>query len=302
MRAIILASGFGTRLYPLTRNRPKALLPIAGSPIIEYLLNDKALPPRPIITTNDVFAGQFEAWLASSPYDAELLVEPVDSPDEMLGSVGSLLNAIQMLDIDEDLLVLAGDNLLGFPISAFLAKSDGNVAIAIHDMEDTSLVREKYGVVVVEGNRIVEFQEKPNRPKTALVSTACLLYPQDVHRLLPEFLATSSSQGNALGHFNQWLLNERDHEIQGFVFGGYWFDIGDHSAYREANLKICGEGNWIDPSADVDGSTLDECVVLAGAQIENCRLRACIVSDHCCLSGLTVSYHTFATGSEVWAT
>ena len=131
MKSLILAGGFATRLHPLTLDRPKPLLPIAGKPIVQFILEDPALPDRPILTTNRQFAPHFEKWLAETGFDVDLLVEPVVSEHEKLGSIGAIAHAIRERKINEDLLVIAGDNVFGFPLQSLLDLFQGNPLLSL---------------------------------------------------------------------------------------------------------------------------------------------------------------------------
>ena len=125
MKTIILAGGYATRLYPITASRAKALLPVAGKPIINYLLDSYTLPNRPIVSTNRRFAEQFATWEEQFGYDVELVVEETCAEEEKLGTVGAIAHLIQTLELDEDLLIIGGDNIFEFSLQSFLDAYQG---------------------------------------------------------------------------------------------------------------------------------------------------------------------------------
>jgi NDP-sugar pyrophosphorylase family protein len=175
MRVIILAGGYARRLWPLTLERPKPLLPVAGRPIIEHLL-DK-LEGRPIISINRQFAPQFERWATNYHKDVELVIEETRSEEEKLGAVGALAFLIRELGLREEILVLGGDNIFELDFKEFISAYRGRPLLALHDLGDPEKARKRYGIAELAGSRIVSFQEKPDRPHSALVSTACYIYP-----------------------------------------------------------------------------------------------------------------------------
>jgi len=288
VKALILAGGFATRLHPLTLHRPKPLLPIAGKPILQFILEDPGLPDRPILTTNRQFEPHFEAWLAETGFDVDLLVEPVLSEDEKLGSIGAIAHAIRERQIDDDLLVIAGDNLFGFPLGAMLASYRGHPLIALHDKKTEDAVRNRYGVAVVEEGRIIEFQEKPEEPRSTLASTACYIYPRSGLALVDRFRDQAPDGHDAPGFFNAWLLAEHEIQLDAFINTHYWFDVGDRTSYIEAVQHFCAGDSWIDSSSEVLESSLRDTVVLSQANIRGCDLSGCIIAEHCCLLNETL--------------
>ncbi|HID08729.1 TPA: nucleotidyltransferase family protein, partial [Candidatus Micrarchaeota archaeon] len=227
MRTVILAGGYAKRLWPLTLNRPKPLLPVAGRPIIDYLFSGMPKGTVPILSVNRRFAREFAEWLSRSRYKAELVVEETRSEEEKLGAVGALAYLVKRLEIDEDLLVVGGDNIFPFTLEEFAAVYSGRPLVAVYRLRDRGLAR-RYGVAEVEGKRVVRFVEKPKDPLSDLVSTACYLFPARVLPLLGEFLREAEKGKDAPGYFLQWLLSRE--EIEAFVFDGPWFDIGSRMA------------------------------------------------------------------------
>ncbi|MCL0090443.1 sugar phosphate nucleotidyltransferase [Dehalococcoidia bacterium] len=286
MKTIILAGGYATRLHPITINRPKPLLPVAGKPIIDYVLDDCPLPDRPVISTNRRFASQFEAWRAQTGRDVELVIEETTTEQEKLGTVGALNFLIERLEIDDDILVLGGDNLFKFSLSQLIDAYQGNLLIALYDVKDIERVRNRYGVAIVEGAQITDFQEKPRAPRSTLASTACYIYPKGILPLINEFLRRAETGKDAPGYFNAWLLKEKRLRIDPFIFDTRWYDIGDRATYIEANQEYSGRDNWLDEHVVVEGSTVRSSVILSGVSIEESSIIGCVIDRDCHLKGV----------------
>ena len=238
MKAVILAGGFAKRMWPLTRDRPKVLLPLAGRPMLEHVLEKVEQLEgidRIFITTNSKFEAQFREWLSGfgSGKGVEIVVEPPVREEEKLGSIGALRNIIESENLDDDLLIIGGDNLFGFSLADFVDyyREKGGPVFALYDMGDPERVRGRFGVPVLgHGNRIVGFQEKPQEPRSTFVSTAVYLLPRSVLPMVSEYL-DSGNNPDAFGFFIAWLHKRLD--VFGFVSREKWFDIGSSVALRE---------------------------------------------------------------------
>jgi glucose-1-phosphate thymidylyltransferase len=239
MKAIILAGGFAKRMWPLTKDKPKHLLPIADEPMLNHVLEKlKNLSEldRIYVSTNAKFEEQFNKYLSSISYEQriELFIEDTKSEQEKLGSVGALGLLIREKEIDDDLIVIGGDNLFDFKMKdfeEFFKNKQGNI-VALYDIRSIKSAT-LYGVVSIDNHqRVIDFAEKPEKPKSSLVSTACYLFTQKGVKNILHYL----SEGNdpdKMGHFIEWLYKNDD--VFGFIFDGYWFDIGSFESYDEAN-------------------------------------------------------------------
>lgn len=236
MKALILAAGYATRLYPLTKTRPKPLLPVKGKPIIDYILEriPSLKPDAVCVVTNDKFFPSFQVW-AEDKNSVELVNDGTRSEDERLGAIGDIDFVINEKGIDEDILVIGGDNLFDFSLRRFLdfAKSKLPYAsICLYDIGRKELAK-RFGVAELDKEgRLISFEEKPEKPRSSFVSMCIYYFPSSQLGLFKEYL----SQGNisdAPGHYINWL--RRREAVFGFRVKGVWFDIGTQEAYKSAN-------------------------------------------------------------------
>jgi glucose-1-phosphate thymidylyltransferase len=289
MKTIILAGGYATRLHPITIDRPKPLLPVAGIPIIDRILSSGSFPGRPVISTNRRFLAQFEQWQRESSWAVDLVVEETVSEDQKLGTIGAIAYLIKRLKVDEDILVVGGDNLFGFEIDDLLSTYKGHPLIALFDLRDVEKVRNKYGVVVVKDGKIVYFQEKPDHPDSTLASTACYVYPKRILPLFQEFAHLAKKGEDAPGYFNQWLVKERGESIDPFIFDSNWHDIGDRASYIAANQQYGSCDTWMAKGVVVKDSKVSNSVILDNTHIENSSISGCVIDRGCELSGVNLA-------------
>jgi len=229
MKCVILASGFGTRLYPLTVDRPKAFLEYKGVPLISHIVNKIPDDLSVVVTTNKRFEPDFRRWMSTLKRQVSLCVEPVVTPEQSLGAVGSLNYVIKKNRIEDDLLVIAADNYFEFNLSEFISAFDGRTAlVAVYDVGDRNKAA-GYGVVRLDGNKIVEFEEKPKAPKSSLVATACWVLPSRILPSVSEF--ASRGRKDNLGDFITHLV--KVDSVCAYVFDELWLDIGSTEAYYD---------------------------------------------------------------------
>jgi glucose-1-phosphate thymidylyltransferase len=243
MKAVILAGGFAKRMWPLTENQAKALLPVAGKPIINYILS-KLEETEEIsdifVSTNAKFESQFRGWIngIATGKNLKLVVETPKTEERKLGAIGGLKFLIESENLDDDLLVIAGDNLFEFDLRKFVSHCDGcrDPVVAFYDIGDKEKIRNKFGVALLDKNNMVrEFQEKPADPKSTLISTCIYLIPREDLKLIDEYLADDNNP-DAPGFFIQWLNSRKP--IRGFVFDEKWFDIGSFDLYDAAKKEF----------------------------------------------------------------
>jgi len=303
MKALILAGGYAKRLWPLTLDKAKPLLPIAGKPVISHIVESIPQDVPVIVSTNATFGGDFEAWRETHPgRDITVFVEPTQTEQGKKGALLAIALAIKEYNINEPLLIVGGDNFFTFSIADFLAASEGKPMLAVYDVEDRELAK-KFGIVVAEGKRVVRFVEKPEDPPSTLAGTGCYFFPAET---IPMILEAAELTPDKLGGVFEHLL-AHGVESQVYTFNGYWNDIGSFEAYLDAHVQSGAdldipdalldealgntfEGvNHIDPTAKIVGSRITNSIVLPGAQIENCEIDSCIIDRDCELVDQDVS-------------
>jgi glucose-1-phosphate thymidylyltransferase len=189
MKALIMAGGYATRLWPITKDNPKALLPVGDRVILDYIIEKvKELEIETYISTNRFFETQFKPY--AEKHGVGLIVEDTLHEEEKLGTIGAMKKAVDELGLD-DYLVIAGDNLFSFSLGDFLKAYDGRTLIAVYDVGDPGLAK-RYGVVVLEGERVISFEEKPPQPRSTLVSTGVYVFPRRVMERIDEYLSNAS--------------------------------------------------------------------------------------------------------------
>lgn len=242
MQVIIPAAGYATRLYPLTKNRPKALLDVKGKPIIEHIIARlEELPGvREIfIVTNARFFKNFSEWIKGfkSKLPIKLLDDGTASNDDRLGQVGDIQFAIERENICDDLLVVAGDNLYNFsllPVFNFFEKKKA-IVNALWDSKSLEVAREQGIAVVDESGKFVLFQEKDKNPKSTLTSLGIYFFPRGHVQLLKRFIAEGNN-ADKMGYFMIWLIENS--VVFGYTYFEKWFDIGWPAALERARKQF----------------------------------------------------------------
>lgn len=244
MKALILAGGYATRLHPLTRDRPKSLLTIRSKPIIEHIINkleSLAQIDEILIITNQKFLKQFQDWIDGFPSikPIKLINDDTTNEKDKLGAIGDIALAIGEEKIEEDLLVIAGDNLFNFSLQGFIDfahKRRPQNSIGIYNLNGRPRFSNgagKFGVVQLNGDEeIIDFQEKPTNPINSFLVATCIYFlPEEKLRLISEYLSQNNNN-DAPGHYISWLAKLDG--VYGYTFEGDWRDIGDIESYTEA--------------------------------------------------------------------
>jgi len=241
MKVLLLAAGYATRLYPLTLNRPKPLLPVAGRPVIEFIL-DIIEPLKEVdevyIVTNQKFCKNFEEWALGLSGSKKIIIvnDRTLINEDRLGATGDMKFVIENKGLQDDLLVLAGDNIFRTNLRGFIDFSSlkrPSISMGLYDVKDIGLAK-KYGICSLDKDkRIIEFKEKPTNPNSTLAAKCLYFFPKEKLGTIKEYLDTDNAK-DAPGYFLEWLSKRE--AVFGYVFEGEkWFDIGDKESYEEAD-------------------------------------------------------------------
>ena len=245
MNAVILAAGYATRLYPLTLDRPKALLPVAGRPMVEHLLlrleGVEGLDAIHLVT-NSKFAGAFREWAAGWDGKEVQIVDDGTSDEETkLGAIGDLELTIRAAAIDDDLIVLAGDNLFSESLAPFgaFARAKAAPVIGVYDVGDLEAIRRYNSITLDEDDRLTYFEEKPEHPRTTLTGIALYFYPRKSLGAVREYLAAGNNPDQP-GRLVEWLYPREP--VYAWRVPGRWYDIGSAETLAEADRAFSAGG------------------------------------------------------------
>jgi len=244
MKVLILAAGYATRLYPLTKDFPKPLLLINNRPIIDYII-DKLEALKDIdeimVVTNSKFIAAFRQW--KRRFECSKKISLIDdltkTKEDRRGAIGDMHFAIKKKLIKDDLLVIGADNLFDESLDKFLAFARANKfspTIGVFDAKDKKLAR-NYGVIKLnKKEQVIDFKEKPAYPDTTLVAMCLYYFPKRKLSLVDEYMIKRQGYNDAIGLYIDWLRQRES--VYGFVFRGKWFDIGQHTSFEKAKQKF----------------------------------------------------------------
>ena len=242
MHIAILAAGYGTRLYPLTKRIAKPLISVNNKPMINYLVDKiKILSDRfPVdevrIVVNNKFYKSFLSWKKKYKIKAKILNDGSDSPEDRLGAIKDMRFAIGK--VKADWLVLGGDNLFQDDLKGFIKFAKENKSypsIGLYDVKSKKMAR-RFGVVMLnKEKRISKFQEKPKKPLSTLAASCVYFFPKQSLHLFDSFI---SNNGNvdASGKYIAWLSKES--KVFGYTLAGKWIDIGHFDSLKEAENEF----------------------------------------------------------------
>jgi glucose-1-phosphate thymidylyltransferase len=238
--AVVLAAGYATRLYPLTKDIPKPLLRVTGTKtVVDFIVDDlEAYGVREIVVvTNRKFYPVFRTWARARRGRVPVVVldDGTLSNEDRRGAVGDLDFAVRRRRIKTDIVVVGGDNLFDRGCAAFLEFAERASETASLGVVDIGRLEEarRFGVVKLDkGHRVVSFEEKPARPQSTLVATCLYYLPKRVLALLARYMADPSTSKDAPGNFIRWLMIH-DRVMGGCLARGHWFDIGHLNSYKK---------------------------------------------------------------------
>ncbi|MBR3929599.1 MAG: nucleotidyltransferase family protein [Clostridia bacterium] len=239
MKAIILAAGYATRLYPLTENMPKALLTVGKKRILEHLLDaftDEADIDEIHIVSNARFYDQLSNWAEAvkSDYRQRIIVwnDQTTSNENRLGAIGDILFVLENAKIDDDLFVAASDNLLSIKLTDYFKdfrshKCDLLLTGRLPDPEE----RKRYAILQLDANsRVIDLEEKPENPKTDIAAFAEYIYARETLPLFKKYIEEGNNPDSP-GHFPEWLYKKK--EVRAHIYEGECVDIGTVKMYNE---------------------------------------------------------------------
>ena len=242
MKVIILAAGYATRLYPLTLTCPKPLLSVAGKPMIDYVLDNLAAIgglDRIYIVTNAKFADQFQAW--ANQYRAtkaklEFIIINDGSTDDSnkLGAIGDLHLVLTREKVNDDLIVVAADNLFNESLEGFgrFCREKNAPVLAVYDVGNLEDIKKYNAISIDADDRITFFEEKPKKPTSTITGIALYYYPQATIPLIHRYIAEGNNPDQP-GRLVQWLYTRTP--VYVWNVPGLWYDIGSKETLDEAN-------------------------------------------------------------------
>ncbi len=242
MKCLILAAGYATRLYPLTENFPKPLLKVREKTILDWLIDDMAtanVVDEYIVISNHKFAHHFETWAAASPHNITVLDDGTTSNETRLGAVKDIWFAIESRKLNDDLLVIAGDNLLTFSLTHFIHYvRQKKASCTMRYYEDNWERLLKAGVVTVdEDDRILRMTEKSPNPETHWACPAFYYYTRQDAALVEKGIAAGCGT-DAPGSYLAWLSTQRP--VYAMEMPGSRYDIGNLETYEKAQTEYRG--------------------------------------------------------------
>jgi len=242
VKIIVLAAGYATRLYPLTLTCPKPLLPVAGQPMIDYVL-DHLAPiggiDRIYIVTNARFAGQFQKWAddyraRKRKFDLTIVNDHSTDEKNKLGALGDLHLVISRENVDDDLIVVAADNLFSEPLEGFgkFCRAKQAPVLAVYDVGNLEEIRKYNAITLDAAGRVTFFEEKPAHPTSTITGIALYYYPRSTVPLIKQYIAERNNPDQP-GRLVQWLYPRTP--VYTWSVPGIWYDIGSKEALAEAN-------------------------------------------------------------------
>ena len=242
MKVIILAAGYATRLYPLTLTQPKPLLPVAGQPMVEYVLDN--LAPiggidRIYVVTNNKFAGHFQKWsdnyrATKSKLNFTIVNDGSTDDTNKLGAIGDINYVLKTQNVDDDIMVVAGDNLFSQKLEGFgqFCREKNAPVLALYDVGNLEEIKKYNSVSMDAAGKITFFEEKPKNPTSTMTGIALYYYPKSTLPLIRQYIAEGNNPDQP-GRLIQWLYPRTP--VYTWKVPGIWYDIGSKETLEEAN-------------------------------------------------------------------
>lgn len=238
MKAVILCAGYATRLYPFTINEPKALLMVNGKPLLSYTVNNMERIreiDKIYVVTNDKFNKNFIEWKKKEDGKIEIINDGTKTNEERLGGVMDFSLALEK--IEDDIFVVFGDLFFNFPLKRFVDYFNKNkkICVALHDLKDREKAK-RFGVLEMDGEKIIGFEEKPKNPKSTLINAGAYIFPKEAIADLKNYIDSDKTKEN-IGYIIIDFI-ERRKDMRGFVFDEEWRDIGTIEDYEKIKQEI----------------------------------------------------------------
>ena len=242
MKCLILAAGYATRLYPLTENFPKPLLEVGGKTILDWLVDDidtAGLVDEYVVISNHKFAHHFDAWAAGKTVKVTVVDDGTSSNETRLGAVKDIQFAIDKLALDDEMLVIAGDNVLSFSLTDFVRYAKmKNTSCIMRYFEPNEQKLTKCGVVEVdEQDRILSMEEKPAQPKSHWCCPPFYYYTRQDAKLVEKGIAAGCGT-DAPGSYIAWLCTQTP--VHAMQMPGKRFDVGNLESYQKIREEYKG--------------------------------------------------------------
>ena len=242
MKVIILAAGYATRLHPMTLTRPKPLLTVAGKPMIDHVLDNLAPIEgidRIYIVTNARFAQQFQDWAdhyraTKANLDFTIVNDGSTEDSNKLGALGDLHLVLMREAVDDDIIVVAADNLFSERLDAFgrFCRERDAPVLAVYDVGNLDEIKNYNSITIDATGQITFFEEKPQHPRSTITGIALYYYPKAALPLIKQYINEGNNPDQP-GRLVQWLYSRRP--VYTWSVPGMWYDIGSKEAFEEAN-------------------------------------------------------------------
>lgn len=242
MKCLILAAGYATRLYPLTENFPKPLLKVQGKTILDWLINDidtlKEVDEY-IVVSNHKFAPHFIAWAKEKQQKVSVVDDGTSTNETRLGAVKDIQFAIERLNLDDDMLVIAGDNLLDFSLTKFIvyAKEKGTSCIMRYYEPKMEKLKKSGVAEVDEQDKILRLTEKPAEPASNWACPPFYYYTKADARLVKKGIEAGCGT-DAPGSYIAWLCGQVP--VHAMEMRGKRYDIGNLESYENVQKEYKG--------------------------------------------------------------
>jgi len=242
MKLIILAAGYATRLYPLTLNQPKPLLKVAGKPMIEHVLDNLANIAdidHAYVVTNEKFVDHFQSWAdgyqpPNLRFGFTIVNDGSTDDSNKLGAIGDMHLVLTRHDINDDIIVVGGDNLFSNDLSEYgeFCRQKQAPVLGVYDVGNLEEIKKYNAIEIDDTGRITFFEEKPAHPKSTLTGIALYYYPASALPLIHDYIKEGNNPDQP-GRLVQWMYTRTPFYV--WKVPGTWYDVGSKETLEEAN-------------------------------------------------------------------